>query len=242
MKPSDSILPILRLGPEGEFRELLGTGFLAGAHPVMVTAAHVFDADRLEKGETFSCAIPTGTGSAEAFSFQSEPLISDEFDVAAVKTAGLPDRFEALPLASNTIPLNRDVLTYEFSTTHRELTDDGTEVVRFETFAHKGNITRYFETDQNDVHPGTPSFNTSFSVLQGASGAPVINGTQAAVVGMLTGTREMELQPAQVVTAQLEGTDYEEVKYFLPMGVAARASVVIDFLQSIGESPTLVEV
>lgn len=75
MNPSDSILPILRLSESGEYRELLGTGFLAGDRPMVVSARHVFDYERLEDGDVFGSAIPLGDGTARQLGFDSDPYL-----------------------------------------------------------------------------------------------------------------------------------------------------------------------
>ena len=105
MNPNDSILPVLRVGRDGSFRELLGTGFLAGDRPMLVTARHVLDYERLEDGDSFGSAIPTGDGSAVLFSFDSGPVESSDSDVAAFAAKGLPPRFRAGVVTAATVPL-----------------------------------------------------------------------------------------------------------------------------------------
>ena len=50
---NNAIVPIVRLGHNNKFIELLGTGFFTGSKPVVVTAKHVFLDNPLKKGEKY---------------------------------------------------------------------------------------------------------------------------------------------------------------------------------------------
>ena len=239
LQPNNAIIPILRLGPENEFIELLGTGFFAGSRPVVVTAKHVFLDNPLGEGENYGFANERSI-EEQTLGIISQYLQCPNYDIAVFNATSCPG---AVPLsfAKKNFPTNLDILTYEFSSTYKETEGDGITIVHFTPYTHKGNILRHYISNYPE-HIPTPVFDTSFPALQGASGAPVLCATDFSVVGMLLANHERHLIPAQTVELKgKDGTLEEKTSYFLPTGKALEASVIIEYLDQIKAEPTVLE-
>jgi hypothetical protein len=229
--PFSAIIPVLRLGADGHIKAVAGTGFFVGSRPLVVTAKHVFLSDPLAEGEQYAMAIfrPGGTDGVGVI---ENYLVCDKWDIAVFAAGGHP-MATPLTLARGMHPLNQDVLAFEYSSTTIEVDETGHITVNFQPFTHKGNILRHYMSMFPAKIP-TPSFDTSFPALQGASGAPVLRTSDWAVVGMLVANVERHLMPAQVVRVEFDGTGHEEVNYFLPTGQAIEASLIVEYLDELG--------
>jgi hypothetical protein len=234
LEPNRAIVPIVRHTLDNPISELLGTGFFVGSEDVihLITAKHVFEGSVLNKGEQYALVFYSdgnGIGITPITSIRA----ADKFDIAvcAFKKPQLPFAV-SLPIVTANPPLNQDVFSFEYSTTRIEKTATGVHVF-FEPNSHKGNIVRsYISTFPEKI--ATASFLTSYPALQGASGAPVIVGSQDkkrfAVAGMLVANVESHLLPAQVVNIE-DGPSYRETtSYFLPYGKALSWSVLAECL------------
>ena len=233
MDPRRSIVPIVEIDEinDNDIVGLAGTGFFVGPVPTLVTAAHVFRTD-LTEGHGYAVAYVGKDGARMARIIPSEIVRSKQFDIAAVRRASLPG-IEPLKLTPLIVPLNADVMTYEYSTTRIVRDSAGKRHVYFHPLTHKGNLMRASEHD-DDWLPEIPKWETSFPALQGASGAPVIAHEGSGVVGMLVSNLERHLLPAQVVRIEAPDGVTEETKYFLPTGIAIRAIAIGIFLQELG--------
>jgi len=233
LSPDSAIIPIVRYKKSQPISELLGTGFFVGSKEnlYIVTAKHVFLDTALQESEEY------------AFAFKYEGRVglyritniieSPEYDIAAFKTDKIPEACP-LPFSEHLPALNDDVLCYEYSLTEIERTIDGKTKVKFAPMTHKGNIMRPFVSNF-PRHQNTPCYLLSFPALQGASGAPVLAHTESKVfyvAGMVVANFQKHLMPAQIVRIEENDKSIEETKYFLPLGVAINASVIVPFLRS----------
>jgi Trypsin-like peptidase domain len=211
------------------------TGFIVGEPPYLVTAKHVFEEKLHTESNKFG--VLTGPPSDNLTVNTLEDIqASPEHDIAAVSAQELP-WVHPLSISNQPVPNNQDVLAYEFSSTRIETLATGQRQVLFTPFTHKGNVLRHYTSTFPDRYP-TPSFDTSFPALQGASGAPVVRAHDFAVVGMLVANHERHLLPAQVVRLETDERTVEETKYFLPVGKAIEAHFVIEALDRLGISVT----
>jgi len=233
LKPDRAVVPIVRYAPSKPISELLGTGFFVGNGDVLhlVTAKHVFEGSPLNEDEKYAFVFNDGKGIA--IIAISEIRVAADFDVAVCNfEKSLTPLAVSLPIARADPPLNHDVFSYEYSSTRIEKTNTGFHV-SFEPHAHKGNIVRSY-VSKFPEKTATASLLTSYPALQGASGAPVIYGSQSkkqfAVSGMLVANSERHLLPAQVVRID-DGPEHKETtSYFLPYGKAVSWSVLAECL------------
>jgi hypothetical protein len=244
MIPSKSIVAVVRIGDDNSVKELLGTGFFVKAElPVLLTAKHAVEGIDFANGEVVGIALlgaPAADGTVDMWRLGTS-WFSTNFDIAMFDVADLLKEvpaIEPLPLHGAEVAGNLDVLTWEFSGTTHELREDGIREMLFQPFTRKGNILRYYTSTYPEHHP-TRSFDVSFPALQGASGAPVLDGTTFGVAGMLVANHERHLLPAQVVKVDLGDKQYEEIKYFLPVGKAIASEVLIATLEKIGAKPEI---
>lgn len=233
LKPERAVVPIVRYAPTKPISELLGTGFFVGKGDALhvVTAKHVFEGSPLNEEEKYALAFNDGKGIGIIAISQIRAAVDFDVAVCSVEKSLMP---LAVPLSIATAdpPLNHDVFSYEYSSTRIERTDTGFHV-SFEPHTHKGNIVRSYVSKFPEP-VATASVLTSYPALQGASGAPVIYGSQSkksfAVAGMLVANSERHLLPAQVVKIE-DGPEYKETtSYFLPYGKALSWSVLAECL------------
>lgn len=235
MQPLESIVPIVVVDADNEVVSLAGTGFFVAPVPTLVTAAHVLRAP-LPDGHRYAVVNqrPNGEiGVAVIADVRFDPV----HDIAAVPRAAVPG-IKPLSLQPQLCTLTEDVVALEFSGTRSERIG-GRMHTFFVPMTRKGHFMRAYVSDL-PAWPATRVWDVSFPALQGASGAPVVSLNGFGVAGMLTANWERELLPAQVTRIQDGDTVVEEIKYFLPTGIAIRAVEICAFLASLGIDPTVV--
>jgi hypothetical protein len=87
----------------------------------------------------------------------------------------------------------------------------------------------------------TKVFDTSFQVLEGASGAPVLDLSNLSVVGMMIANTETTLQAARVEEDTGPGGRKVRTSYYLPMGQAIEGELIAEFLLEIAASATILD-
>ncbi|PQA81991.1 hypothetical protein C5F52_15890 [Limnohabitans sp. TS-CS-82] len=225
--PTDGIIAIVETD-NGDVKRFLGTGFFVGDGKTVITAKHVVE-DALKTKVLVGVAQIQRDGSMKCCDILSA-LVDDVFDIAVLTLLVAPSNLICLSISREQVSSNIDVLCVEYSQTVNRLDPNGERKIVFNTLAHKGNVVSHYLSDFPETAP-TPSFDTSFPALKGASGAPVIRGYDFVVVGMLVANRERHLLPAQIERIDDSGKIVEERSYFLPMGKALEASVIADFLE-----------
>lgn len=230
MDPRRAIVPIVEVNAEKDVVSLAGTGFFVRPIPTLVTAGHVFRSD-LAEGHAYAVAY-IGKDGGPAIAQIADVVHSKKHDIAVIPKAQLPG-IEPLELTPQIVPMTEDVHTYEYSSTRIVRDKEGKLHVYFHALTHKGNLMRASEPDDPD-RTESPTWETSFPALQGASGAPVVAFRGGGVVGMLVANHERHLLPAQVLRIETGDGATEEVKYFLPHGIAIRAAAIGEFLLELG--------
>jgi Trypsin-like peptidase domain len=236
IEPTRSILPILKLSPDNRVISVVGTGFVVGDPAVLITAKHLFEGETLPEETAFG-ALYGPSNDLKITTFRRIRRRPDH-DIAAVYMQDVP-WFQSLQISNQEVPCNQDVLTYEFSSTRIETLSTGERHVALTPFTHKGNVLRHYKSTFPESHP-TPSLDTSFPALQGARGAPVLRARDFTVIGMLVANHERHLLPAQVVRIETNNEAVEETRYFLPVGKALEGHFVLEVLDQMGISVTLV--
>ncbi len=229
-----SILPILKLSSDNRVISVVGTGFVVGDPTVLITAKHVFEGETLPEESAFG-ALYGPINNLKIATFRRIRR-SPDHDIAAVYIQDVP-WIQSLQISNQEVPCNEDVLTYEFSSTRIETLSTGERQVAFTPFTHKGNVLRHYESTFPESH-STPSLDTSFPALQGASGAPVLRARDFTVVGMLVANHERHLLPAQVVRIETSNEAVEETRYFLPVGKAIEGHFILEVLDQMKISVT----
>jgi hypothetical protein len=228
LNPPKAIVPIVIAGNQSPAESLLGTGFFVdtAAGPQIITAKHLCGHDKLEEGLRYAVAFREK--SAIRIIAVRTILGHPKADVAMVVPGESFLEAVPLPIAEEDPPLGRDIFSYDYSTTRIERQNGGGPLTSFEPLFHKGHVQRYYTSTFPEAHP-TPCFLTSFPALQGASGAPVLAGSNTkdiTVIGMLVANLEQHLLPAQIVTLDDPTGHREETRYFLPSGKALGLSVL----------------
>jgi len=155
-------------------------------------------------------------------------LLHQSFDVAVGEVANCGD-LVGLRISRKKVPLTEDVLMLDYSSSSVENDPSGPLYLNFSPLTWKGNILRYYVSTWPETKP-TLCIDLSFPALQGASGAPVVNPQDFTVVGMIIGSVEQELRPAQVVRIQHEDRISEETRYFLPTAKALCSETLLEVL------------
>lgn len=232
LNPLKTIVPIIRWTEEEKIKEILGTGSFIGVgeNLHLLTASHNFEPIPEDTSEKFGFVFSSDSGN-DVWPIR-KIYKGEHIDVAVCHIPFLKGMIP-LQFSKQQPSLNADVFCYEYSSTRIEKKSGGGKHVSFEPLSHKGNIMRFYESEYPEVVK-TPSFNTSFPALQGASGAPVVATSEKKkfyIAGILVANQETHLMPAQVVEI-VDGDDYmEETKYFLPMGKGIQARLLTQFIE-----------
>lgn len=225
-----SVYPLVRIDSEHRFIDFIGTAYVIEKSTV-VTAKHVIIDNPITEDSLYALPFKDTDGRIY-YCVAKEWENSREFDIAVARNLNIPGSIP-LKISAGHVDGHFDVISYEFSNMSIEMLDDTNRMIHFIPNTHKGNILHYYTSTFPETVP-TQCFDTSFPALQGASGAPVLFQQDFAVVGMLVANIERHLIPAQVVKIVDGVNSYEETKYFLPLGKAISAILIIDFLESIG--------
>lgn len=215
MTPTQVILPLVSVNDRGKVSGFIGTGFFVGEESLFVTAAHNVEIENTRFGVIY-------VENLEQIFPAKVIYINKLSDVAILEIDGYkPDK--RLDLLSNgEIYLNLPVFSFEYGTTVTR----GREI-KFSPAARVGNVTRSFGKLQLMGRELTDALEVSFPALRGASGAPLLTNDGFVVIGMLVGNMSYHLLPSQVETAIDEnGKVVEEVKFMLPVAVAAHANSI----------------
>lgn len=232
LKPAESIFAIWTFNPsEKKLKELLGTGFLINDKQIAITAKHIFKG--YDKSKMPLRAIFMGR--KDELFIQEAHIInrSKDYDIAAMEIGGIKQapfyEIKDKPLLNNV-----DYITVEYSESSLELNHlTGRETITIKSSTRKGNIIKDYVSEWPETKP-TKSIEISFPVLQGASGAPLIeNFLPMNVVGMITHNIQYDLIPAQTIKVRDGKKYYEEIKYFLPVGKAIHAIHLLEFIKEI---------
>lgn len=231
-----SVYPLVRVDRDRSFIDLIGTAYVIERSTV-ITAKHVIIDNPVDEKTFYALPYRHIDGNIY-YCIAHKWENSRDFDITAARNVNIPDSIP-LKISPGYVAGHLDVISYEFSNTSVEMIDKEKRIIRFIPNTHKGNILHYYTSTFPETLP-TRCFDTSFPALQGASGAPVLFLQDFAVVGMLVANVERHLMPAQVVKIVDGVNSYEETKYFLPLGKAIPAFLIIDFLRCIGIEPEIV--
>ena len=223
------IFAIVHQEEEASGYAFLGTGFLADASGTLVSAKHVFEGIGAPDGA--GCHI-VDTNSQSVHPI-SRVQLSPDCDIAVGKITP-PPGFEPLPIAVSDAPANTDILTIEFSPTHAVRRAGGRVAINIRSYCHKGHVLSYYRGDI--LGPPMDLLDLSFPALAGASGAPVVAAPTFeawSVVGMVVGNVGRHLLPAHVARTFAGEDVVEEIRYYLPIGLAISWSHIRDFLDRV---------
>jgi len=236
-KPTESIIGIVKVNPaERKIKEVLGAGFFINAKGIALTAKHIFD-DYDDKTFTLKAVIIDRTGKTI---FPDVKIIrkSINYDITAIEVLGIVSA-PFYNIQDGVLMFNRDYVSVDYSQTSITYNPSTLrEDVLIVPATRKGNIVIQYESNFPEKVP-TKCIELSFPVLQGASGAPIMeNYPPWNVVGMLTHNIERQLVPAQTVKIR-DGENYtEETKYYMPHAKAICASHLLDFVKDMGLAST----
>ena len=226
-EPLKAIFPIVAEKP-GPIFYFLGTGFFIRDDGLFLTAKHIFEG--IEGGECKGVMLDLVANQGTPYQV-SDLRFCEQFDIAAGYIRDFPG-IQPLGLARENAPMNRDVVTTEYSGTRPKLLESGKKALVFTPYFRKGNVICRYESNFPELVP-TQCLNLSFPALKGASGAPVVVELTGFVVGMVVRNVEAELLPAQIERIVTEDGYTEERKYFLPVARAISWRHLADFVSGL---------
>jgi len=227
-EPLKAVFPLIVATTKGLGRSFLGTGFFIRPGGTFLTARHVLEGVAPATGEFLAAVMLPGEPTPYRV---SHVTFAEQFDIALARAEGVDD-IHPLEIATKDAPMNRDVLTVEFSGTESRPLEDGRRAMHFTPYFRKGHVICSYPSTYPETVP-THSLDLSFPALRGASGAPVIVEEDGSVVGMVVANVERHLLPAQVERVELGSDQREEIKYFLPVGKAIAWQHLREFVQSV---------
>ena len=232
-KPLKAVFPIVSVTdkvPRLSY-SFQGTGFFINSDGTFLTAKHVLgNINTAERGKYSAVMLDLSANEAIPKKI-SDLKFSEQFDIALGHVEGVGE-IQPLNLAKENAPMNRDVLTVEFSGTHSEQIADEIRALIFTPYFRKGHVICYYKSTFPENIP-TTCIDLSFPALKGASGAPVIVEADGCVIGMVVGNVERELLPAQLEKVTEDGKYTEEIRYFLPTGKAISWAHLAEFVKSV---------
>lgn len=232
IKPAESILAIMTFNhEERKLKQVLGTGFLVNSQHIALTAKHIFD--DYDKNNTSLKSILIDRNEHIHILDTNIVYRSSHYDITAIRVKGIREA-PLLQIRDSVLYNNQDYLTVEYSESSITFDEHSArEQVTFRPATRKGNITKAYVSNFPEVTP-TKCLEVSFPVLQGASGAPLMeNAPPWYVIGMVTHNVQYQLLPAQTVFIK-DGDKYvEETKYYLPTGKAIQASHLLEFMREL---------
>ena len=220
LKPREIIVPVLgRESPDAKVQQF-GTGSIIGDGSILLTANHVVD----RPGQLFITTIPEPLFEVELDAEAPDGLLTIEVaqrdkdhDLALLKINDYRPSNPLIPWFDFPLHENLPASTYEYSTTREERGR-----IRLSPVARQGHITRRLTVDR--LGPaGEKALEVSFPAVRGASGAPLIYEYRGGfhLIGVLVSNAEYHLLPAHVqLSLDTANTLADEVRYFLPQGIA----------------------
>jgi len=221
--PGLAILPIVRVDRKTlEFKQLLGTGFFYGDGKRLLSVAHVLKVQPEQDEILAVFHAPLGGASAGALPIENVQASSD-YDLAVAEVPQATG-FQILNIATQDpegIPI---LLTYDYSTGLRGgWRPDGSQGRRLIPYVWRGTWLATYMAHEPGMPRPTKIIDVPFPVMQGASGAPVVEEGTRNVVGVLFGNVARQLVPPPQLAEIGQ-------PWYLPVGQAIHCSHVRDFL------------
>lgn len=223
---------------------LQGTAFFIGQRGVFLTARHVVEAARSEATRR-SCQIGLVTKADHGKSDRSmvTPLTSIEFapapyDVAVGKVSYRPQTF--LHLGNRNIAEWQDVATLGYPENAVE-GEPGSILLQMRCL--KGYIQRTLQAGISGITAGPQSFEISFLLSRGLSGAPLFIHQQPRdlVIGVCVGSHKREIVAHQYSEVDIDGKRYtEKVMSIEQYGIAHDLRPLHNWKPKLLEGSTLV--
>ena len=220
MRPASAVVPLLAIGESKGIQRFLGTASFVGAPNRLLTAEHVV---RGWNGEFGIVIYPDISTVHHAILLRTDP----ERDLALLETKDFAAELKLELAQSDSINFNTQVVCFEYGTTR----ESGRQI-NLSPATRLGNVTRFLDETKLYGAAGKDMLELSFPALRGASGAPVLSNGNFKLWGVIKANLNYELLPAQVESVVDEsGKVEEEIKFYLPQGLAVNVSVVREFLE-----------
>jgi hypothetical protein len=235
VNPDNAILPVLLVDPtKGIVKRVLGTGFFFSSKPIILSAAHVLG---VQPGRDEAIAVPKRElPDPEPGVVMPQPWMAAIFNVRVdpkhdLAVADVPGvtHFEHFPVCRQDPPALTTVMTVDLvSRMTFELVEGGGPGPTITPYTWKGYVHSVLITQEPTMRARARIFEVSIPVVQGMSGAPLIEARTLRVAGVLFGNVARQLIPPPYAKAEGE-------KWYLPVGQALHWSHVRQFLESIGQ-------
>jgi len=235
VNPENAILPVFLVDTvKSTIKRTLGTAFFFSAKPIVLSCAHVLGilpaADEMiavpsrEPPDPEPGVVKRYQSMAPIVNVRRHPL----HDIAVADVPGV-SHFEHLPLQREDPAGVLNVMTYDLvSRVTFERLETGEMIRTITPYIWKGYVHAVLVEREPGMAAPAKILEISIPVVEGMSGAPLVNERRLAVAGVLFGNIARELAPApRSVT--------EGARWYLPVGQALHWSHVQEFLGSIGE-------
>jgi len=194
----------------------LGTTVLVDNDGTFLSARHVLSGRQLDRVVAVSLEHDVHSGDRPIATVVEDVVLAEDVDLARGRAKVLNGR--AIRVADRAPAAGGDVLSAEFSRSTRLDPEGGLGFEKPSIL--KGNIVRAFSTDAPPFQRRTQCYELSFAALLGASGAPVVDLDQYAIVGVIIANVATHLIPAQVERIEDDAGRTEETLYYLPHAYA----------------------
>ncbi len=221
--PSLSVVPIVVRYKSGKYGKFLGTGSFVSDKKILITCEHVI-ASWNEDYAIMPHVEPPRL-------YRAVPILRDEeVDLACLKVEGYDPPY-SFPLAEDSnITINQLVCAFEYSPFEQVGT-----YIKFTPANRMGNVTRLRNLNDIFGKAGEQMLELSFPAIKGSSGAPVVlQKSPFSLWGVISRNSAGELFPAQVEKiVDKDGKITEEIKFYLPQGLAIHVKHVRNLLSRI---------
>ena len=237
VNPDNAILPVLLVDTSKKaVKRVLGTGFFFSSKPVILSAAHVLE---VQPGPDEAIVVPKrDLPDAEPGVMMRQPWMAPilnvrrdpSHDLAVADVPGVT-HFEHFPICYQDPPSLTNVMTVDLVSRMTFEPVEGGTVPTITPYVWKGYLHAVLITQEPTMHARAKIFDVSIPVVEGMSGAPLIEERTLRVAGVLFGNVARQLMPPP--QAKTEGQ-----RWYLSIGQALHWSHVRQFLDSIGEPST----
>lgn len=235
VNPDNAILPVFRVDTRRGTVKILGTAFFFSPKPTILSVAHVLNA---QPGHDEVIAVPKrALPDAEPGVLQRHTLfagvvnvrVDPRHDLAVADVPGVT-HFEHFRLQRDDPPGTRTLLTYDLASRMEiERLDSGDILPTITPYTWKGYVHGILVSQEPGMRAPAKILEVSIPVIEGMSGAPLVDERTLSVAGILFGNVARQLVPAPQSIKEGE-------RWYLPIGRALHWSHAREFLLSLGET------
>ena len=235
VNPDNAILPVCRVDTQHGTVKFIGTAFFFSPRPAVLSVAHVLGV-RPEPGEIIAVPRrepPDAEPGVAKRQLWFAPVVNvradPRHDLAVADVPGVT-HFEHFRLQRDDPPGARTLLTYDLaSRVDLERQESGDVLPTITPYTWKGYLHGVLVAQEPGMRAPAKILEVSIPVIEGMSGAPLVDERTLSVAGVLFGNVARSLAPAPQSIKDGE-------RWYLPVGRALHWSHARDLLSSLGEA------